>query len=385
MTLRWPRPAITIIALTVLALVGFIAWSLWADLDQITRARGQVIPAGRVQVLQSPDGGVIERILVREGDRVKKGQLLMQLDQVKLAAGADEAKAKVASLESTMARLQAELFNRPLVFPESVRAFPEFMANQRLLYAKRRQALQADIATLQRQLGLAREEIGMNAPLLKTGDISRADLIRMERDRTQIQGEIDSRRNRYLEDLQTEYTKTQEDLASEREVLTQRGDLLSASEVRAPADGIVKNVRLTTVGGVLRPGDEIMEIVPTADTLIVEAKVAPKDIAFLRPGEGASVKFDAYDSSIYGAGEGRVTYISADTLTERGEDGREAPFYRVHVAVDTKRMRSPNAGERIEIQPGMTATVEIRTGSTTVFHYLTKPILRTTSESMGER
>lgn len=385
MAFTWPRPTITIILLSSLALIGFFAWAIWAQLDQISRAQGQVIPSGRVQLIQTPDGGVIERLLVREGDRVTKGQLLMELDRVKLAAAVDESRARVAALKSAMVRIQAELFNKPLDFPADVLAYPDFVANQRMLYTKRRQALAADLSTLGQQRGLARQEIGMNMPLLAQGDVSRADIIRLQRGVTDIQGQIDSRRNKYLEDLQTEYTRTEEELASALQVLAQRSDMLGNAAIHSPSDGIVTNVRMTTVGGVLRAGDAVMEIVPTGDTLLVEAKIVPRDIAFIRVGQPASVKFDAYDSSIYGAAEGRVSYVSADTFVDKSADGREQPFYRVRLAVDTAKMRPREPGQRIAIQPGMTATAEIKTGTSTVFRYLTKPILRTASEAMGER
>jgi len=384
-TVTWPRPTIAIILLSSLALAGFIVWSIFAELDQVSRAQGRVIPSGRVQLIQTPDGGVIERLLVREGDRVAKGQLLMELDRVKLAAAVAESRGRVAALKSAMVRIQAELFNKPLDFPPDVAAYPDFVANQRMLYAKRRQALAADLSTLGRQRGLARQEIGMNMPLLAQGDVSRADIIRLQRNVTDIQGQIDSRRNKYLEDLQAEYTRTEEELASALQVLAQRNDMLGNAAIHSPSAGIVTNVRMTTVGGVLRPGDEVMEIVPTGDTLLVEAKIPPRDIAFIRVGQPASVKFDAYDSSVYGAADGRVSYVSADTILDRSADGREQPFYRVRLAVDTSKMRPHEPGQRIAIQPGMTATAEIKTGRTTVFRYLTKPILRTASEAMGER
>ena len=366
-------------------MVGFILWSLWAELDQIARARGQVIPTGRVQVIQSADGGVVGEIRVREGDIVKKGQLLVTLDKVKLRAAVDESRARVAALRSAMARIQAELFNKPLVFPADVTGYPDFVANQRQLYAQRRASLAADIGALQSQGRLIREELNLNLPLVASGDVARSEIIRMQRMAADVDGQIATRRAKYLQDLQTEYAKTEEELVSAQQLLTQRQDALENTDLMSPADGIIKNVRVTTVGGVLRPGDEMLTIVPTGDALIVEAKVSPSDIAFVRVGQTASVKFDAYDSSIYGSGEGRVTFVSPDTLTEERSGGPAETYYRVHLSVDTSGMRPRDAGEKIEIQPGMTAVVEIKTGRNTVFRYLTKPILKTTSESMGER
>jgi adhesin transport system membrane fusion protein len=379
------RASLWVIVFASAAVLGFVLWSVWAELDQITRARGQVIPTGRVQTVQAPTEGVITQILVREGDRVEKGQLLVSLDQVKAGAAVEEGRARVAALKTTMARIEAELFNRPLAFPADVATFPELIANQRMLYARRRQALNADVSALSAQLTLARQELELNRPLVATGDIARAELLRLQRSVSDLSGQISSRRSRYLEELQAEYAKTQEELTTAEQALTQRADDLGNNQLRAPATGLVSNLKISTVGGVVRPGDEVMQIVPAGARLIVEARLSPAEIAFIRRGQPASVKFDAYDSSVYGSALGEVTFVSPDTTTAPREGGGQESFYRVQLAVDTASMRPKNPGERILIQPGMTATAEIKTGSTTVFRYLTKPILKTTSESMTER
>jgi adhesin transport system membrane fusion protein len=373
----------SIIVLTALALLGFLAWAAWAEIDQVSRATGQIIPAGRVQVIQSTDGGVIGEIRVREGDKVRKGQILVVLDRVKIAAAVAESRAKVASMKTVKSRIEAELFDRPLVFPEDVRDFPEFMANQRQLYQKRRQAQTADIGALRKMLGLVRKELDMNQPLLANGDVSRSEVMRLERTVAEVEGQIVNRQNKYLQDLQAEYAKVEEELVTAEQNLTQRLSSLEDTELEAPTDGIVKNIRLTTIGGVLRPGDEVLQIVPTGERLIIEAKVSPTDIAYVRIGQAATVKFDAYDSSIYGSAQGKVIYISPDTLTEQKSQGDQV-YYRVHVSVDTKMLR-PRPNEKIEIQPGMTATVEIKTGHNTVLNFLLKPITKTVSNSFGER
>jgi len=381
---RWLNQSAMVIVGIILFFGLAIGWAFWAELDQLSRAPGQVIPTGRIQVIQSTDGGQIEKIHVREGDAVKKGQLLVQLEDVKLRASVSEARGKVASLKSSMARINAELFDRPLVFPQDVRAFPEFVTNQTLLYNKRRQALQDQLGALREMLGLIRQELEMNVPLLEHGDVARADVLRMQRGVSDIESQIVNVRNKYLQDLQTEYTMTEEDLVTAREVLAQRTDSLADTKIRAPVDGIVKDIRLTTVGGVLRPSDEVLSIVPTGDELIVEAKMPPKDIAYVRVGQLASVKFDAYDASIYGSAQGKVTYISADTLAEQTPRGEEV-YYRVHIEVDTSQMKPHLKNEKIEIQPGMTAMAEIQTGKNTVWKYLTKPINKSMSEAMTER
>ena len=377
------RHSTVIIAMAAITLAGLVLWSLWADIDQITRARGQVIPSGRTQVIQSQEGGTIAEIMVREGDRVRRGQLLVRLDAVQLGAALQESEARVASLRTKMARIEAELFNRPLNFPAEVASHPQFVANQRQLYNRRREALRSSLASLESMVQLARQELAMNQPLLETGDVSRSEILRMQRAVADLQGQMSSRRNDYLQELQAEYAATEEELATLEQQLTQRRSALEGAELRSPVDGVVVNSKVTTVGGVIRPGDEVLQIVPSADRLIVEARLSPAEIAFVRVGQPASLKFDAYDSAIYGAGEGRVSYVSADTLSEQTPQGAQS-YYIVHLNVDASMLR-PRPGERIALQPGMTATAEIVTGESTVFNYLMKPILTTTSESLGER
>lgn len=380
---RFFRRSSMVINMTAIALAGLIIWAAWAEIDQVSRATGQVIPAGRVQLIQSADGGVIGEILVREGDRVRRGQKLVVLDPVRIQAAVEESRAKVASYRTIKSRVEAELFDRPLVFTEDVQSFPEFVANQRQLYSRRRTAQAADIGTLRNMQAIARRELEMNMPLLEFGDVSRSEIMRLQRSVADIEGQIANRQNKYLQDLQAEYSRTEEELVVAEQTLKQRLAALDAAILFAPTDGVVKNVRFTTIGAVLRPGDEVLQIVPTGDKLIIEAKVSPTDIAHLRVGQNASVKFDAYDSSIYGSAEGRVTYISPDTLTEQKPTGEQI-FYRVNVTADARSLR-PRAREKIEIQPGMTATVEIKTGKNTVLRYLLKPISKTFGDSMGER
>lgn len=379
------RTSTWVIATIAVTIVLFILWSLWAELDQVTRAPGRVVPIGRVQIIQSADGGVISEIRVREGDKVTRGQLLVTLDKVKLQAAVTEARAKVASLQSSMVRIQAELYDRPLTFPATLDGYPDFVRNQRELYFKRRAAQQSDIESLRSMKGLMRQELDLNMPLLKSGDVAKSEIIRMQRGIADVDGQISGKQAKYIADLQTEYTKTDEDLVSAQQILAQREDSLKATDLVAPTNGIVKNVRLTTVGAVLRPGDEVLQIVPSGERLIIEAQVSPKDIAFVKVGQQASVKFDAYDSSVYGAGHGRVTFISPDTLSEQRPDGTSVTYFRVNLEADASKLRPRHPGEKIEIQPGMTATAEIITGKNTVFRYLTKPITKTTSESMRER
>lgn len=364
--------------------VATVFWSKWAELDQIARAPGSVIPQGRLQVVQSLNGGEIIQINVKEGDAVKRGQVLVVLSQVREQAAYDEARGKVAALMSQKARIDAELFDKPLVFPSEINDYTDFIRNQRQLYERRRFALRSELNKLDQMKDLLVEELDLNTPLLENGDVARSEVIRMRRAVVDVEKEMSSIQQRYIQELQTELARTEEELDSAEQVLAQRGDALEATELVAPTDGIVKNVRLTTVGGVLRPGDEVLQIVPTGERLVVEAKVSPRDISFVKTGQTASVKFDSYDFSIYGAGKGTVSYISPDTLAEEGPGGKEEVYYRVNVEVDVSGMRPKNKSERIEIQPGMTVVAEIKTGTRTVFDYLTKPLTKTVSESMSE-
>ena len=368
-----------------LAFVAFVVWARWAEIDQISRAPGSVIPSDRLQVVQSADGGVVKEILVKAGERVKQGQLLVRLDRVKIAAAVDESRSRQAALLAQSARLNAELFDRPLEFPPELAAYPELTDNQARLYEKRRSALQGELRTLGSLLRLASQELRMTEPLLKTGDVSRAEVLRLQRQVADLEGQISAKRNRYLQELQTDLAKVQEELNSVSQTRRQREDQLAYTDLTAPTDGIVKNIRFTTVGAVLRPGDEMLQIVPTDAPLIVEAKVKPSDIGFIRVGQSATVKFDAYDYLIYGSASGKVTFISPDTLTEQGSKGEEQVFYRVQVEVDISRMRPRTTGEVIELQPGMVAMAEIKTGQNTVLRYLLKPLVKTMDNALSER
>lgn len=379
------RPAHWIIIVISLTLVGFVAWSQWAELDQVTRAQGRVVPFARTQIVQSEGGGSISMIHVREGDRVKAGQLLVELDTVQLESSAEEARSRVAALQSRLSRIEAELFDKPLVFPASLNGYPEFTANQRQLFARRQAAQAAELRSLRSMADLQQQELDLNVPLVETGDVARSEIIRMQRSVVETQGRINNIRTQYVRDLQSEFAQTEEELASAQQTLKQREDNLRGASLVAPADGIVKNVALTTVGGVLRPGDEVLQIVPTGERLIVEAQVPPRDIAFIKSGQKARVNFDAFDNAVYGSGEGTVVYVSPDTLAERGPDGQQATFYRVNLEVDISSMTTRGDAGLIDLQPGMTASVEILTGSQTVWEYITKPILKTTRQSLQER
>ena len=368
---------------TAFALIVFLVWADFAVIDQITRAPGQVIASQRSQVIQSQDGGTIEQLLVKDGDTVDRGQVLVRLEKARSEASYLEARAKSAGLTATVARLRAEVFGGEPVFPPMLANYPQFRDNQLVLFRKRKSAIEEEVSALETLVGLAQRELEMTQPLLKTGDVSRTEVLRLERQVAEVSAQITNKRNRYFQDAQAELSKALEDLAGIEQTMAQRITQVDQTELKAPLHGVVKNVRITTRGGVIRPGEEVMQIVPLEDDLLIEARVMPADIAFIKPGLSATVKIDAYDYTIYGDLPGKLTYISPDTLTEDLRQG-EQPYYRVRVRTDGRRF-SGRPNEDLEIQPGMTATVEIRTGSNTVLKYLTKPVVKTLSEALRER
>lgn len=377
---RWLIPAIGF------SLVVFVLWASLAEIDQITRAPGTVIPLSRNQVIQVMEQAMVDDIPVREGDIVKKGQLLVRLDRVRSEAAYKESWAKIVALKTALARLTAEVLDKSPIFPEEVREYPEILQAQQTLFQKRRAALREDLAALNETLTLIKSELGLMMPLMASGDVSKVEILRLQRQQSDLQGKIATRKNKYLEDTQAELTKAQENLDVLSQQLAQHRKLLDNTEILAPMDGIVRNIRITTRGGVARPGEEVMQIVPIDDDFMIEAKVRPADIGFVKSGLSASIKFDAWDYSIYGSFPGTVTYVSADTLSDeiQSRTAKDEPFYRVQVKLSGKDLASAKAAS-VKIQPGMTASVEIKTGSKTVMNFLTKPITKTLQESMGER
>jgi len=372
-----------LVGAAVAVVVTFVIWASWAELDQITRGSGQLVASSYTQVVQAVDGGALHELNVLEGDAVERGQLLAKLDGVKAESSYQETAARAAALRANIARLRAEVFGGTPRFGPELADYADFVNNQRILFTKRQAAIRQEVAALQMALDLADKELDMNLPLLKDGDVSKTDVLRLQRQVADLTGQITNRTNKYQQDSQAELAKTEEDLAGVLQVLAQRKDVLDNTRLVAPVDGIVKNVRVTTLGAVLKPGEELLSIVPGGDVLVVEVKIKPADIAYLKPGLPATVKFDAWDYAIHGSFQGRVDYISADTLREDTKQG-EQTYYRVKISMSKDALVS-HKGNTIALQPGMTAQVDIRTGTQTVLSYLTKPITKTLSESMGER
>jgi len=377
------NPLWMILGTLSLVIIPFLLWSSYARIDQISHARGQVIAAAKTQQIQSAIDGVVEKIYIREGDQIKRGQDLVLLERSQAEAAFENSEAKVVALKATLARLVAEVYGKALVFDDSLKDYPEFIENQKALFQRRQQALHDDIKALEESLALGKEELDLNLPLLKSGDIGATEIIRLKRQIADLKGKITNTRNKYFQESQTDMTKAEEELSTQEQELTDKRITLERTHITSPMNAIVKNIIITTRGARVRPGDVIMELVPFGDELIIEAKMKPSDISFVKPGQLAAVKLDAYDYSIYGVFHGKVKYISPDALMERTQKGEEY-YFRVLISMGETELTAKN-GKKIILTPGMTTQVDIITGNRTVLTYLTKPIIKTFSEAMHER
>ena len=420
---RGRRFAYILTYLTATFFVVMGVWSHYAILDEVTRGEGKVIPSSKTQVIQNLEGGILADILVREGDIVDKGTILVRIENTVAQSTHRDLRKQYLSLLATSARLEAELDDLDeIIFPEEVQveAPAEVEAQLRLFKVHERQiAAQVSVLEAQkiqrqheigeavsrrdqliRSLALAREEKGITEPLVRKGILPRLDLIRIERQVTELNGEIQTinstiprletsfqEAEQRIEELivsskakiSDEFIRTRNESSSIRETLFASGDRVTRTEVRSNVRGTIKELKFNTVGGVIAPGADIIEIVPLDDSLLIEAQVRPADIAFLRPGQKAIIKISAYDFSIYGGLKGTLERISADTIKdEQGES-----FYRVYLRTTENSLS--RHGEVLPIIPGMTATAEILSGKKSVLDYILKPILKAKDRALRER
>ena len=373
-----------VLGLLFLGLAAFIAWALYFRIDEVARAHGEVIASSRVQVIQAVDGGVLAQLRVKEGDRVKPGQVLAKLDLTRVGATVGETTARLFALQAKAARLRAEVTGTEPVFPGAPsRSLRDQIEVERALFNQRRAGLNEELRTLQVAFDLARKKLALVEQLKTTGDASGSEVLAAQNATNEAEARLINRKNKFLEDARIELARAEDEAAQNTQVLTRREQEREDAVFTANVAGIVKNIRVTTVGGVLRQGEEIMQIVPVDDELIVEAKVSPADIARVRPGLTANIRLDPFDYTIFGSVPAKVTYVSADTLKEQTQRGEEI-YYRVHLA-PTAHPVVTTTGKSLDILPGMTAQVDIRTGDRTVMDYLLKPVRKTLSESFGER
>jgi len=417
-----PRGGRIIIWVVFLFVIAFLVWAANSEVEEVTRGMGKVIPSRQIQKVQNLEGGILAEILVDVGDVVDKGQLLLKIDKTRFSAPYQESRVNYLALLAKIARLEAETHDRELKIPEEVeRENPEIGRREMELYTSRKQRLAATLEKLRQQLAqrqqslaeaqthlaevkrtyrLLRKELEMTRPLVKSGAVSEVELLRLQREASQKKGEIETTAasiprlrsmvaeasqaieeeklkfyNQAKEELNEAYARL-ESLSATASALEDR---LRRTEVRSPVRGTVNRILVNTIGGVIQPGMDLIEIVPLEDSLLVEARIKPSDIAFLHPGQKAKVKFTAYDFTIYGGLDATLEYIGADSITD--EQGHA--FYPVRVR--TKKNYLGPESDPLPIIPGMVATVDILTGRKTILSYLLKPMLRAKMSALRER
>jgi membrane fusion protein, adhesin transport system len=369
--------------LLLVIVTSFITWAAVFEIDQTVRAQGQIIPQDRTQVVQAADGGVLQELLVSEGERVRKGQLLASLEKERAEAAVDEVEARIANLEITRVRAIAEATEAQPDFSRHVRSHRSFVAVQEALYRQNFSALRTELEALSGAIHLAMEEYELTLRLFDTGDVSRVELMRAERQVVDLRQRRDGIRQKYRTEARKEVARIDEELSSQLSKRRERQSILGHTDIVSPMDGVVKFLRINTLGGVLRAGDELMQISPTEGGYVVEAKVGPADIGQLTIGMPVAVRMDAFDYTIHGALQGRLVYLSSDTLSEQGASGVPTVYYRGHVLLDPEQSNMRLSLE--QLKAGMTASIDIQTGRSSVLAYIAKPILRAFSGAMSQK
>ncbi|HCR2076583.1 TPA: HlyD family type I secretion periplasmic adaptor subunit [Enterobacter kobei] len=381
--LKEPRlPSSSLVAWALFALLAvFLAWASLFELDEVTTGSGKVIPSSHEQVIQSLEGGIIHSLMVREGDIVERGQQLAQLDRTKTESSVLESESRLNAALATAARLKAEVNDTALIFPEELDDDVELVKQETALYQSRRESLEKGLAGLRQGAELVQRELSLTRPLVTQGAASKVEVLRLERQKNELENKITEMKNQYYVRAREELAKANAEIEAQRSVMKGREDSLTRLTFNAPVRGIVKDIDVTTVGGVIPPNGKLMSLVPLDDQMVVEAKISPRDVAFIHPGQKALVKVTAYDYSIYGGLEGEVTMISPDTLQD--EVKRDVYYYRVYIRTDSNHLTNKQ-GKEFPVFPGMIATVDIKTGSKTILDYLLKP-LNKAKEALRER
>lgn len=370
-----------IVWLIGIGLVILLVWAWAFSLEEVSTGTGKVVPSSKEKIIQSLEGGILTKLAVREGDIVEKGQILAQLDPTRLASNVGESQSLLSSAQATAARLRAEVSNTALVFPEEVLKEPKLIKEETALYYSRRMNLEEAISGNQQALKLVQQELAMTEPLVAKGAASEVEVLRLKREANDLQNRINDIRNQYYVKAREELSKANTDIQTQLQVVKGRSDSLQRAVFRAPVRGVVKEIDVTTEGGVIPQNGKLMTIVPLEDKLLIEARISPRDIAFIHPNQEALVKITAYDYAVYGGLEGKVTTISPDTI--RDEVKQDQFYYRVYIRTDSDRLYN-KAGTAFDITPGMVATVDIRTGQKTIMDYLLKPFNKA-KEALRER
>ncbi|UQS14894.1 HlyD family type I secretion periplasmic adaptor subunit [Pseudomonas sp. HS6] len=416
-----------VVRLTIWAIIGFFVflmlWANFAVIDEVTKGDGKAIPSSKIQKIQNLEGGIVSELFVKEGQIVEAGAPLIRLDDTRFASNVGETEADRLSMLLRVERLSAEVDDRPLNFPEDVlKAVPGQAKSEESLYVSRRQQLHDEVGGLQeqliqrqqelreftskqaqyrQQLGLQRQEINMSEPLVAQGAVSPVEVLRLKRAEVETRGQldattlaipraesaikevqrkIDETRGKFRSEALTQLNEARTDLNKAQATGKALEDRVSRTLVTSPVRGIVNKMLVNTIGGVIQPGSDLLEIVPLDDTLLVEAKIRPQDIAFLHPGQEATVKFTAYDYTIYGGLKAKLEQIGADTITD---EDKKTTYYIIKLRTDRSHLGTDE--KPLLIIPGMVASVDIITGKKTVLSYLLKPIIRARAEALHER
>lgn len=369
---------ILLYSIAALVLIAVI-WAKFAIVDQVTVGAGKVIPSSHVQIIQSLDGGILYELLVKEGQIVKPNQIVARLRVNDFMAEFLSTKNHYNALLAGQARLEAEANDKNTIeFPKKISDQTELTQNEMKLFESRKKELAQRLLTLNESYKILEKQLNITQPLASKGIVSKLDLLQLQGKLTEVKGAIESEQDKFHKDVLTDLSKTQDELKSLNEKMLGLQDRISRSTIRSPVYGVVKQINVTTIGGVIQPGGALMQIVPLDDTLLIETKILPKDIGFIHPGEKATVKFTAYDYSIYGGLDGKVEYISPDTVV----DDKGETFYVIQVR--TNRNYIGDTQKPLPIIPGMIATVDIVTGKQSIASYILKPILKAKYEALRE-
>ena len=332
------------------------------------------MPLSRMQTIQSLDGGILAELMVRRGDRVERGQLLVRLDDTQFRSAYLEIASQIAVLRASIARLKAEVLEKSDIdFPETLDPEGELVQSERALFHARRERMREAERSINKEMSLARRQLELVEPLVERRSVSEMESLKLGQTIAGLAGRLAELRNTYVQDAYTELSAKQAEVSSLEQKLMQRRDKLERTNIYSPVRGRVNDILINTEGGVIRPGEPIMEITPIEGQLLIEAKVRPQDVAFVAPGMPASVKITAYDYTIYGDLQGEVEQISEDTIEEETPRGKEA-FYEV--LIRTEKAYLERNGITLPIRPGMVAQVDIQTGKRTLLSYLLKPIIK---------
>lgn len=359
---------------SILTVIIFVVWASFAEIDEVTRGEGRIIPSSRLQMIQSLEGGIIDSLLVAEGDMVEAGQALVSLDRTRFYAAYMESLSQALDLRTAVARLESEVKDLDnIVFPEDFDLSTPEVQSEIALFNARRDRKKQTINSLQREISISNQEIRVIKPLVKRKAVSKMELLRLNKTVEELKGKVVGVENTYMQDAYTELTEKKGFLNALMETLVQKEDQLKRTSIVSPVRGQINDILVTTKGGVIQPGEAIMKVLPVDDQLLIEAKIKPKDVAFLAPGMKAKIKVTAYDYTIYGDLEGTLQQISADTFEEDTAQGKEY-YYQVLVYTDKNYLE--RNGEKLPIRPGMITQVDILGGKRTVLSYLLKPLLK---------